>query len=467
VLVADDTVALAMHFPEFIRTLKTLYRQAGHDLYAVGGCVRDQLLERTVTEYDLTTDALPETTKKLTAIAQPDVLYTLGEKFGTIGAGWGETRVEITTYRGEQYEPGSRKPNVQFSATLKEDLARRDFTINAIATEIDRPALIDPHEGQHDLDRRLLRAVGPPGERFRDDPLRLLRAVRFAAMLNFRIEEATERSIRERAHELQLISRERVRDEMSRMFVGPAPDVALLMLADLGLMQYIVPEMLELRAVETGGGRHKDIFAHTLKVLKTVPDELIYRWAAALHDTGKARSVGWTEGKLHFNGHEQLSERIARRALSDLRYDRPMVMAVAKVVGMHTHTNSYHPEWTDGAVRRFVRDAGDELDALLALSRADITSYHTYKQEAAAQRINQLAARIEKLEEEASIASLRPPLDGHDLMQMFDRPPGPWIKPLLEHLLDLVIDGQLAPDDRKAAETIVRQRADNREGESR
>ncbi|MDQ3327313.1 MAG: CCA tRNA nucleotidyltransferase [Chloroflexota bacterium] len=453
-----------MLFPEFIHTLQSLFSQAGHDLYAVGGCVRDQLLDRPVTEYDLTTDALPETTKRLTADAQPDALYTLGEKFGTIGAAWGVTRVEITTYRGEQYEHGSRKPDVQFSATLEQDLARRDFTINAIATKIDQPSLIDPHDGRHDLDHRLLRAVGLPSKRFRDDPLRLLRAARFASTLDFRIEQQTEASIRVHAGELQLISRERVRDEMSLMLVSPAPDVALQMLSDLGLLQYIVPELIDLRVVETGGGRHKDIFAHTLKVVRAVQGELVCRWAAALHDAGKARTVGWTDGKVHFNGHEQVSERIARRVLTELRYDRPTVAAIAKVVGMHTHTNSYHAEWTDGAVRRFVRDAGDQLNALLELSRADITSYHTYKRDAAARRIDELARRIKLLEDEASVASLRPPLDGHDLMRMFDRPPGPWIKPLLGHLLDLVIDGELAPDDQQSAETIVRERASQEEG---
>ena len=455
-----------MQFPDFIHRLKSLYTEAGHDLYAVGGCVRDQLLHLAVIEFDLTTDALPETTKRLAAQAEPDAIYSLGETFGTIGALWGDTRVEITTYRGEQYEPGSRKPDVRFSATLAEDLARRDFTINAIALEVGETELIDPEGGQLDLHRRLVRAVGPPGERFRDDPLRLLRAVRFASMLDFEIEKATERSLREHAHELKLISRERIRDEMTDMLIGPAPDVALQMLADLGLLEYIVPDLLALRTVETGDGRHKDIFAHTLKVVRAVPPTLVHRWAAALHDTGKVRTVGWTDGKLHFNGHEQVSERIARRALSELRYDRPTVSAVAKVVGMHTHTNSYHAEWSDGAVRRFVREAGDQLDALLDLSCADITSYHTYKKEAAARRIKELAARIGRLEEEASIAALRPPLDGHDLMQMFDRPPGPWIKPLLQQLLDMVIDGELAPDDRATAETIVRTQVSLQEGES-
>ncbi len=445
-----------MRFPHFIYTLKSRFDEAGYELYAVGGCVRDRLLDRPVQEYDLTTNALPEETRRLASLAGPDSLYGLGEKFGTIGAIWDGTHVEITTYRGEQYETGSRKPRVEFSAMLKDDLARRDFTINAVAEEIGSGELYDPYDGQEDLQRRLVRAVGEPSDRFRDDPLRLLRAVRFASNLDFEIEERTAASIRQCAGQLEHISRERVRDEMSRMLIGPAPDVALALLADLGLMQFIAPELLHLRAVATGGGRHKNIWAHTLKVVRGVPGELIVRWAALLHDIAKPHTVGWTDGKLHFNGHEQVGEKMAKRILLGLKYDRPTIEAVARVVGMHTHTNAYSTEWTDGAVRRFVRDAGDQLDALLELSRADITSYHTHKIEAAARRIDELAERIRTLDEQASIEALRPPIDGQDLMRMFDRPPGPWIRPIKDHLLELVIEGELSPDDRETAEQVAR-----------
>ncbi len=455
-----------MRFPDFILRLKNRFDEAGYELYAVGGCVRDRLLGRPVVEYDLTTNALPEQTRKLLSLEKPDSVYMLGEKFGTIGSIWGKTHVEITTYRGEQYEPGSRKPEVQFSSTLEEDLSRRDFTVNAIAEDISAPRLIDPFGGSADLHRKLIRAVGEPADRFRDDPLRLLRAVRFASTLDFEIEDQTAHSVRECAGQLEHISRERIRDEMSRMLTGPAPDAALAQLTELRLMQHIVPELLELRNISTGGGRHKDIFTHTLQVVQRVRDDLVTRWAAVLHDIAKPRTVGRREdGKLHFDGHEQVGATMARRILSDLRYDRPTVDAVATVVALHTHANSYSAEWTDGAVRRLVRDAGPQLRALLDLSRADITSYHRHKVQAAARRVDELQERIRQLEQQASIEALRPPLDGNDLMRIFDRPPGPWLKPLLTHLLDQVIEGNLAPDDRGAAETIVREMYEKMEQE--
>jgi poly(A) polymerase len=455
-----------MDFPPFIRTLKARFDSAGRDLYAVGGCVRDRLLGRPVDDYDLTTDAPPEEVRALAAAAGPDSLYAVGEKFGTIGAIWDGTHVEITTYRGEQYEPGSRKPNVRFSTTLDEDLARRDFTINAIAEDLGDARLIDPFGGSADLHNRLVRAVDEPADRFRDDPLRLMRAVRYASALDFAIEEETAQSIAACAGQLEHISRERVRDELSRMLTGPAPDRAILLLAELGLLERIVPELVELRRIESGGRRHKDVFTHTLQVLRHVPADLVTRWAALLHDIGKPRTVGHKDGKLHFNGHEQVGERMARTILTDLRYDRPTIDAVARIVGMHTHVNGYSAEWTDGAVRRLVREAGSALQPLLDLSRSDITSYHTYKREAAARRIEELQARIARLEAEAAIESLRPPLDGTDLMRLFDRPPGPWIRPIKDHLLEMVIDGTLAPDDRETAERIARELG-ARSGDSR
>lgn len=453
-----------MSFPKYIVGLKELFDRSGYELYAVGGCVRDRLLGRPVDEYDLTTNLGPDQMKELLRRADPDSLYTLGERFGTIGVIYESTRVEITTYRGEWYDPDSRKPHVEFGSTLTDDLARRDFTFNAIAEEILIPNLIDPFGGSADLKRGLVRAVGNPNDRFRDDPLRLLRAVRFASALGFDIEPETAVSIQLCSAQLEKISRERVRDEMSRMVTGPSPDAALRWLVDLGLMEHIVPELLDLRDLATGGGRHKDTFAHTLRVVQGVPPELIVRWSALLHDVAKPRTAGWKDGELHFNGHEKVGEAMARRILGRLRYDRPAIEAVGRVVGLHTHANSYSSEWTDGAVRRLVRDADGQLDALLDLSSADITSYHTHKVQAAARRVEELRERIRRLEEEASILALRPPIDGNDLMRMFDRPPGPWIRPVKDYLLDRVIEGQLAPDDREGAERLAREKYTELEG---
>lgn len=452
-----------MSFPEFVLRLHSLFKN-GHELYVVGGCVRDRLLGRDVEEYDLTTDARPEAIRQLLEAAQPQAVYSMGEKFGTVGAIFDGTRVEITTYRGEWYDPGSRKPHVEFGESLEEDLTRRDFTVNAIAQEIDTLRLLDPMQGKRDIDVRLIRAVGKPEDRFRDDPLRLLRAVRFASTLGFEIEDNTRHAVAAQAQEIGKISRERIRDEMTRMLTGPAPDTAVRCMVELGLMQHVLPELLELRSIATGGGRHKDIFEHTLKVLAHTPPERRVRWSALLHDIAKPRTVGYKDGKLHFNGHEQVGAGMARKILTTLRYDRPTVDEVHTVVAMHTHVNAYSEEWTDGAVRRLVRDAGDALEPLLALSEADITSYHVHKREAAGRRVAELRDRIARLEAEASIKALRPPIDGEDLMAMFGRPPGPWIRPIKEYLLDLVIDGALAPDDRSTAERLAREKYEELEG---
>lgn len=449
---------MSLPFPGFVHKLDQAFRDRGHELYAVGGCVRDQLLGRPVSEYDLTTNARPEETRQLVSETAPEAVYTIGEKFGTIGAIYAGTRVEITTYRGESYDPDSRKPHVEFSATLQQDLQRRDFTINAIAAEIGDGGLIDPLGGRADLDLRLLRAVGVPDDRFGEDPLRLLRAVRFAAALEFEIERTTASSIERCARELQKISQERIRDELHRMLLGPHPERALELCADLGLLEYALPELLELRTVAPGGGRHKDMFAHTLQVVTRAPREPVQRWAALLHDIAKPRTVGWKDGEIHFNGHEKVGEVMSREILGRLRCEGQLIDAVARVVGMHTHANSYNAEWTDGAVRRLVRDAGEGLEPLLDLSAADVTSARREKVEAAARRVEELRGRIQALEAEASILSLRPPIDGNDLMRLFDRPPGPWIRPIKDYLLDLVIDGQLAPDDRETAERLAREK---------
>lgn len=428
-------------------------------MYAVGGCVRDQLLGRNVHEYDLTTNARPEMTRRLLNALQPQALYAVGEKFGTLGAIFDGVRIEITTYRGEWYTPGSRKPEVDFGDHLSDDLARRDFTINAIAANIETRELVDPYHGLEDIEAQVVRAVGNPVERFRDDPLRLLRAVRFASTLDFRVEESTAEAARQASGSLVNVSRERIRDEMTRMVEGPAPDRALQQLANLGLLHYIVPELLELRRVESGGGRHKDIFRHTLIVTRQVEskpkDRLVTRWAAILHDIAKPRTLVIRDGDVSFLGHEKLGAEMATAILRGLRYDQPTIRSVARVVSMHTHANSYTDEWTDGAVRRLVREAGDDLDPLLNLSKADVTSRHEFRKREAAERVEKLRERIHRLEEEASIKALRPPLDGNDLVRMFDRPPGPWIKPIKDRLLEMVIEGELAQDDRESGERIA------------
>lgn len=431
-------------------------RSAGRQLYLVGGSVRDELLGRQHQDLDLATDAWPEETKRLLLAAGAESVYTVGEKFGTIGALFGGRKVEVTTFRSERYTPRSRKPDVAFGTTLVGDLSRRDFTINALARDLLTGALIDPFGGQADLAARRIRAVGRPEERFDEDPLRILRAVRLAAELGFVIEPATRAAIVASSPRLRDISQERVAEELNRVLVSPRSAHGLRLLADLGPMREVLPEVLAVRRMPEGGRRFKNVFEHTLLVVERVPADVDLRWAALLHDVGKPGTIGWEDGQVHFRGHEVVGADLAEGILTRLRFDRQRVERIAKLVRMHLRPNAYDLEWTDGAVRRFIREAGDELDALLALSRADVTSQRQGRVAAAQARVDALAERCREVIARENVKAIKSPLDGNDLMALFGRGPGPWIRPVKEYLLNLVLEGELAQDDRDRASGLAR-----------
>jgi poly(A) polymerase len=466
---------------DVVLTLAQTFRAAGHDLYLVGGTVRDLLLGRQASpDIDMTTDATPDEIKHLTAATHPRAVVLVGERFGTVrlqyaatdGLGVSheagdehaepdETIVEITTYRSEQYHPDSRKPEVSFGTRLEDDLIRRDFTINAMARDPLTGALIDPFGGRTDLANGVIRAVGDaPEQRFRDDPLRLLRAVRFAAQLDFAIEPRTAVAICAQAELLATISRERVRDEFNKLLLSDRPMLGLRLVVETGLIAQIVPEVLELRGVSQRPAHSKDVYEHVLRVVQNTPARLATRWAGLLHDIAKPRTRTVENGHVHFFGHEDLGAVMARDILKRLHFDRSFIEYVALLVKLHMRSNAYLPDWTDGAVRRLMLDAGDTFADLLDLSRADITSYRADKVSRAVARVNDLEARAQRLREEAERVPLKSPLDGNELMAIFGRSPGPWLKPIKEHLLGLVIDGQLAPDDKARAEAIARELLD-------
>ncbi|MGI8424015.1 MAG: HDIG domain-containing metalloprotein [Chloroflexota bacterium] len=449
---------------EHVDRLARAFSDAGRELYLVGGCVRDQLIGRPLHDLDLTTNAPPDEIKRIAQRARPDAVYDVGAKFGTIGLifrlpleeeSW---TLEITTYRTEQYLDGTRKPTVEFGTSLREDVARRDFTMNAIAVDALSGELHDPFGGQRDIDARLIRAVGVARDRFRDDPLRLLRAVRFAAQLGFDIERDTLDAIRETAPELKRISRERIAQEITALLVSPRPDVGVRTATDLGLMEHCIPEVLPMRGVSQRPLHHKDVFEHTLGVLRNLhePDPLL-RWAGLLHDIAKPQTKGVHNGQVHFFGHEDVGARIARRILRSLHFDNRFVERVAKLVLMHLRVNAYDRDWTDSAVRRLVREAGEELEPLVGLSRADVTSYRPERREAARLRADEFEARVQELLEQEDIQKLQSPLDGNELMKLFGRPPGPWIRPVKDHLLNLVLEGQLGQDDKESAIRLARE----------
>ncbi len=425
----------------------------------MGGVVRDALLGApTGEDLDFATNASPGQTRVALKDTRPDAVYDVGERFGTLGAVYGQMRVEITTYRAEAYEPGSRKPSVAFHGALDADLARRDFTVNAIALDPLTGDIRDPFGGTEDLAAGVVRAVGEPGERFREDPLRLLRGVRFSSRLGFRLDARTASAARAAAASLVSISRERVHEELNRLLLGPAPAGGVHLLCELGLAEHTLPDLLAMRGMRQEAGRHKDVFAHTLQVLDRTPPRLALRWAALLHDVAKPRTLSVQNGQVHFFGHDRAGEKMARRILTDLKLDSATIDRVGRLVGLHLRANEYQTEWTDGAVRRLVREVGDDvLEDLLALSRADVTTGRADRRLTIARSVDELERRIEALRAAEDIARLSSPLDGNDLMRMFDRRPGPWIRPIKDHLLDLVLDGQLAQGDKRRAEEIARE----------
>ena len=446
---------------DIIITLAEAFRAQHKQLYIVGGTVRDVLLHRAQSnDADLATDAKPDEIKQIVAPTHPSAIVLVGERFGTVRLHYANDIIEITTFRNEVYNPESRKPEVCFGTELEEDLLRRDFTINAMALHPLTGEIYDPFGGRQDLEAHILRAVGnEPDKRFDEDPLRLLRAVRFAAQLDFTIEPETRRSIIRQASKLQKISKERIRDEMNKLLLSAHPAKGLDLLVELRLMEWIIPEVLALRGVSQQPQRTiqtKDVYAHVLRVVERSSPQLVCRWSALLHDIAKPRTRTVEDGKVHFFGHEDIGAYMTRDILKRLHFDRDFIESVSKIVRLHMRANAYTPEWTDGAVRRLMLDAGDDLPGLLDLSRADITSYRADKVSRAAARVTELAERIQRLKEQAERVPLKSPLDGNELMAMFDRGPGPWLRPIKEHLLGLVIDGLLAPDDKEEAAKIAR-----------
>jgi poly(A) polymerase len=449
-----------------VATLADAFAGAGAELYLVGGMVRDLLLERPVpADLDFATSIPPEQTKALVGSLQHAGLYDVGERFGTIGVVLPEGdeifAVEITTYRSEQYEAGSRHPEVAFGASIEDDLGRRDVTVNAIAIDVLTGHLVDPFYGQADLAMGILRAVGDPDERFEEDPLRLLRVARFVAQLGFAVEAGTFAAMSRQAQSLATISAERILAEMTKLLCGDYAGHALDVLLETGLLTVAMPDLLPLEGAARGHPgihREKDLWEHTKRVVMQAPPRPSVRWAALLHDAAKplTRTVD-AQGEVHFFGHERVGAELASRLLKRLKADKHTRQHVRRLVDLHLRPAGYDAAtWTDSAVRRLALEAGDVLHDLLDLAAADVTSGRAHRQRAAAVRVQGLRDHIARLEAEQALSELQSPLDGNELMAMFDRPPGRWIAGIKDHLRELVIDGDLASDDKARAAEIAR-----------
>jgi poly(A) polymerase len=436
------------------------FQAAGESLALVGGSVRDALLGRLQYDLDFATSARPERTGEILR-GWADAIWDVGAAFGTIGARKSGFQLEITTYRSDAYDRASRKPEVAYGDSLVEDLARRDFTVNAMAVELPGTSFVDPYGGLRDLAARVLRTPAAPEVSFSDDPLRMMRAVRFAAQLDFTVDPETLRAMTEMAERIDIVSAERVREELVRLVNSDRPRRGLELLADSGLAERVLPELPMLRLEIDEHHRHKDVYEHTLIVLEQAmaleepgagPD-FVLRFAALMHDVGKPRTRrNEPGGRVSFHHHEVVGAHLTRARMKALRFDRQTTDDVCRLVELHLRFHGYGTgEWTDSAVRRYVRDAGDLLPRLHKLTRADCTTRNKRKAAALARSYDSLEERIAALAADEELAKIRPALDGNAIMALLGLRPGPEVGQAYAFLLELRLDrGPMSEDEARA-----------------
>ncbi|MGH2787131.1 MAG: CCA tRNA nucleotidyltransferase [Actinomycetota bacterium] len=438
-VLGDDSPAL---------DLARRFRKESHELYLVGGTVRDLALRRDFdTDLDFCTDALPEQTQ---AILKPiaDAMWLQGVEYGTVGALISGQRVEVTTFRTERYQAGSRHPDVSFESDIKIDLSRRDFTINAMAIRLPEREPIDPFDGLNDLNARVIRTPMEPDASFNDDPLRMLRAFRFASQLQFEIEPPVLDAIARLKEKLRTISSERIREELARLLTGRAPGRALVLADGSGITDLFLPELGALKLEQDPVHRHKDVFAHTLAVVERTEPDLVLRLGALLHDIGKPRTRRIGPDGVSFHHHEVVGADMARERLRALRFPNEVVNAVEQLIRLHHRFHTYKLGWTDSAVRRYVRDAGPLLGRLNDLVRADCTTRNQAKAQRLAERMDELEQRIKDLAAQEELDRIRPDLDGRQIMAYLGVSPGPVIGEALDFLMEARLEeGPLGEDE--------------------
>ncbi|MEJ7832882.1 MAG: CCA tRNA nucleotidyltransferase [Nocardioides sp.] len=434
-----------------LHELGAMFADAGHELALVGGPVRDAMLGRPHQDLDFATSARPDETERLLR-SWGDAWWDMGRDFGTIGCRKGDWIVEVTTYRSDVYDPSSRKPAVDFGDTLVGDLGRRDFTVNAMAVRLPGREFEDPFGGVVDLAHRVLRTPSTPEQSFSDDPLRMMRAARFAAQLGFTVDAAVVDAMGDLAGRLSIISAERVRDELVKLVCAPYPRLGLSLLVESGIAELVLPELPALALERDEHHRHKDVYEHTLTVLEQAIDleprlpgsgpDFVSRFAALMHDVGKPRTRRFLDdGTVTFHHHDVVGAKLTRKRMRALRFSNEDTEAVAKLVELHLRFHGYGSgEWTDSAVRRYVRDAGDQLERLHVLTRADCTTRNQRKADRLRRTYEELEERIAVLSEQEELAAIRPGLDGNQIMKVLGIGPGRDVGRAYQHLLELRID---------------------------
>ncbi|MFG3698911.1 CCA tRNA nucleotidyltransferase [Micromonospora sp. NPDC047620] len=433
------------------------FARAGHELHLVGGSVRDALLGRLGDDLDFCTDAHPDETLRIVR-GWAESIWETGREFGTIGCQRDGLRLEVTTFRAEAYDQVSRNPIVEYGTDLAEDLRRRDFTINAMAVSLPEHRFTDPHGGLDDLAAKVIRTPGTPGESFGDDPLRMLRAARFAAQLRFAVHPDVHAAMTLMAADLDRITAERIRDEFTKLLCGADPITGLRLLVDTGLAERFLPELTGLKLTIDEHAQHKDVYEHTLTVVsnavsyETEGPDFILRMAALMHDVGKpaTKAVG-PDGRVSFHHHEVVGARLTKARMKALRYPKEITSKVTALVALHLRFYGYgRGEWTDSAVRRYVADAGDLLPRLHKLTRSDCTTRNRRKAAQLAADYDALEERIARIAAEEDLARVRPDLDGNAIMELLGVPPGPVVGRAWKHLKEQRLER--GPLDRDEAE---------------
>ena len=443
---------------ELLGELGTLFAAAGHQLYLVGGSVRDAVLGRLTTDLDFTTDARPEQVQ-LIVRSWADALWDTGIDFGTVGVGKAGQRLEITTFRADSYDRTSRNPQVRYGERLEDDLVRRDFTINAMAVRItaDGPGeFIDPLDGLAALRMRILDTPAEPAVSFGDDPLRMLRAARFVSQLQFGVADRVRQAIEEMAPQLGRITVERVAVELDKMLLGADPVAGIDLMVQTGMGDVVLPEIGGMQMAIDEHHQHKDVYQHSLTVLRQAIEleegqpDLVLRWAALLHDIGKpATRRHESDGGVSFHHHEVVGAKMVRKRMLELKYSKQMVDDVSQLVYLHLRFHGYGDgKWTDSAVRRYVADAGPLLPTLHKLVRADCTTRNKRRAARLQANYDDLEARIAELAAKEDLARVRPDLDGNEIMRLLDIPPGPQVGEAWNFLKELRLDrGPLSHED--------------------
>jgi poly(A) polymerase len=443
-------------------SLGKMFHEAGYELALVGGPVRDAILGRVAPDVDLTTNATPDQILEVIK-GKVDTHWEIGKEFGTIGCRMGDDQVEITTYRTDRYEAESRKPEVKFGTDLQHDLQRRDFTVNAMALTLPGREFVDPFGGLRDLEDKILKTPGKPEDSFGDDPLRMLRGARFSSQLGFEIEPETFEAMQSMRQRLEIVSAERIQVELQKLMLGANPRMGLEALVDSGLAEIVLPELPALKLETDEHHHHKDVYQHTLTVVEQAIDyeeeynlepDFVLRFAAVLHDIGKPATRKLEPGgAVSFYHHDVVGAKLASKRMKALRFDNDTNKAVSKLVELHLRFFGYSDQaWTDAAIRRYVRDAGEQLVRLHILTRSDVTTRNKRKADQLSHAYDDLEKRIAIVMEQEELNAMRPDLTGEEIMEILDLKPGPKVGKAYKYLLELRIEnGPLGPEKAKEA----------------